>query len=477
MLKNHIFTIFGGTGDLTYRKLLPAIYNLENTKKVPESFHIVVIGRQDLDTEEYLKNLIPWIHDHCRFKIEAHVLQAFLDRIVYFKMVFTEDEGYLRLSQFFNTLDMESNTVHQRLFYFAVAPDFFVTIASKLQAYNLVSEGSIIIEKPFGNDLSSANQINGALTQIFDEEHIFRIDHYIAKEMVQNTHTIRFANAIFNNIWNHNMIEHIQISVAETVGVENRGNFYDITGALKDMFQSHILQILSIATMEEPEVMSAEKIHLEQEKILENLMIRDYERDVIYGQYTANKDSLGYLEEDRVSKDSKTDTFVALKLYINNETWRDVPIFIRTGKRMHKRSSEIVFQLKAQNGYNPNIIVIKIQPDEGVYIRFNIKKPGHSNDTETVFMDFCQSCNFEFRSNTPEAYERLLDAALQHDHTLFASFKQVELSWKFTEDIVARTQGNPIHNYPAFSSGPQASLDLLETMNFEWFEEKLLGDN
>ncbi|WP_331836246.1 hypothetical protein [Erysipelothrix piscisicarius] len=237
---NHIVAIFGGTGDLTYRKLLPAFYNLLETKSLPDSFHLVVIGRQDLTTAAYHELVKPWLREQARFDVKEETLDVFLEYVSYFKMTFTEDEGYPRLKTYFEALDPQAHV----LYYFAVAPSFFETIATQLARHQLVSKSKVIIEKPFGNDLKSAIDINNTLTHIFDEDRIFRIDHYVAKEMVQNIFTIRFSNMIFADSWNGASINNIQISAAETVGVENRGNYYDHTGALKDMFQKSLASVI-----------------------------------------------------------------------------------------------------------------------------------------------------------------------------------------------------------------------------------------
>lgn len=466
-VNNHIVTIFGGTGDLTYRKLLPAFYNLLETKQLPKSLHIVIIGRQELTSDDYHKLLEPWLREHARYTIDNELLKQFIGLVTYFKMTFTEDEGYTRLKTHFDTIDKDA----KRLYYFAVAPSFFETIAIQLDKHTLIDNAKIIIEKPFGSDLASAISINDTLTKIIGEENIYRIDHYIAKEMVQNIFTIRFANAIFENIWNNQAIDNIQISANETVGVENRGSYYDTTGALKDMFQNHLLQILSIVTMDKPATLNAEDIHAKQEEILESIRIENIQEDVVLGQYVANEDSLSYIDEDRVAPDSKTETYAALKLKIDLPQWDTVPVYIRTGKRMNSRSTHIAVEFKDVDNNNRNVLVINVQPEEGVTLRFNIKKPGQTNDTQTVSMDFCQSCNYENRLNTPEAYERLLNAALQEDHTLFASFKQVKLSWELVETLSKALENTQPETYKAFTQGPEKANTLLERDGQMWIEE------
>lgn len=464
---NHIVTIFGGTGDLTYRKLLPAFYHLKTRETLPDVFEIVVIGRRDYTSESYREHVRDWIVKHSRFKTDDESLKGFLDHITYFKMVFTEDEGYTRLKDYYKSIDSNAN----HLYYFAVSPSFFEPIAKQIERHDLVQNGKVIIEKPFGNDLKSSIQINNVLTRIFSEENIYRIDHYVAKEMVQNIATVRFGNMIFNDIWNHERIENIQISANETVGVEGRGSYYDHTGALKDMFQNHILQLLSIVTMQQPKSNSARDIHEQQERILSNLFIKDFKQDVVFGQYTGSKDALAYRQEPSVNPKSSTETFAALKLHIDVPEWKGTPIYVRTGKRMHERDTHIAIVFKSQPDYSQNVLIIKVQPEEGIYLRFNIKKPGQTYDVQTVSMDFCQSCDYSNRLNTPEAYERLLNAAMDGDRSLFTSFKQVETSWSFVESILENVDSN-LHFYESFTSGPKASHDLLHLNGHKWIEIK-----
>lgn len=463
-----IVTIFGGTGDLTYRKLLPAFFNLKVTHKLPKDFEIVIIGRRTYTTQEYKELVKPWILEFSRVHKDSLELEDFLDHIQYFEMTFTDEEGYYRLKEYYDSKSEQVN----HLFYFAVAPSFFVEIATHLETAGLNKNADIIIEKPFGNDLQSAININTKLVDIFGDDHIYRIDHYVAKEMVQNIFTVRFANALFKNNWDNKSIKSIQISALETVGVENRGNYYDHTGAIKDMIQNHLLQILSIVTMEEP---TSSNICTQQADILKNLVINDYTRDVVVGQYIQNEDSLSYLEENLVQENSTTETFAALKLGINTPTWSGVPIYIRTGKRMKKRTTEVVIEYKPIDGKESNVLIIKIQPDEGVYLKFNIKKPGVDNTTESVFMDFCQSCVIEYRQNTPEAYERLLLACLQGDSSLFSSFEVVRLSWAFVEELSKKIP-SPV-NYLAYTDGPKESFDLLVRDGNTWIQESVLGEN
>lgn len=465
---NQTITIFGGTGDLTYRKLLPAFYNLMVTKELPDNFKIIIIGRREYTQEMYRSIAREWLFEHARFNVTDELADTFLSYVHYFKMVFTELEGYLRLKDFYK----ECQCSGENLIYFAVAPTYFTTIAENLEASGLVHNSKIIIEKPFGDDLHSAQKIEEKLTEIFGDK-VFRIDHYVAKEMVQNIHTIRFANTLFKDIWDNHHIENIQISANELVGVESRGNYYDQTGALKDMFQNHILQILSIVAMDPPKDDSVAALHHEQEKVLDSLYIDDYNNDIVWGQYTENEDSLAYRDEKNVDRESQTETYVALKLGLNMNRWENTPIYVRTGKRMNNRSTEVIIEFKSKDDIPSNVLVIKIQPEEGIYLRFNIKKPGQENLIETVYMDFCQSCIVHNRLNTPEAYERLLNSAMEDDMTLFVSYKQVEASWTFVENITRHSR-KAINFYPAYTDGPVKAHDLLAKNNHKWIESQSL---
>lgn len=457
-----IITIFGGTGDLTKRKLLPALYNLLVNQQLPESFHLVIVGRRPLSSEAYREDVRTWIQDHARLKADDHSVDRFLGMLSYFKMVFTEEEGYHRLKDYYQTLDSQAS----HLYYFAVSPSFFSMIAHHIEKAGLEHDARIIIEKPFGENLESAIEINKVLSQIFTDANIYRIDHYVAKEMVQNIFTIRFANMLFKRVWDHQSIQSIQITVNETVGVENRGAYYDHTGALKDMIQNHLLQILSMVTMEEPKSMQAEDLSAAQEALLQKLVYHDG----ILGQYE------GYLDEANVDPKSCTETYVALKLEIDNPRWKNVPIYLRTGKALKTRESKVVIAFKPENEEEANILIIRIQPDEGVYLKFNIKKPGTSYEKEAVFMDFCQSCIIENRLNTPEAYERMLYAAMNYDKTLFASFEMVRLSWSFVERLT-RVMPETVYSYPPASHGPPEADAMLARDGHQWIEEKVLGNS
>ena len=341
-------------------------------------------------------------------------------------------------------------------------------IAKGLEQVEKACTGKVIIEKPFGEDLESARVLNEDLERFFTKERMFHIDHYLGKEMVRNMQAIRFMNPIFQDVWNAKYIEHVQISAMETVGVENRGGYYDQSGALKDMVQNHLFQILSITAMEQPSSFFGEDMHQKQLDVLHALRPveqLDMKDSVVLGQY------FHYQKEDRVVDDSMTETYAALRLFVDNERWRDVPFYIRTGKKLKEREMEVVITFKKTNpDVAANVLLIRIQPTEGVYFQFNIKKPGDSDEIEATSMDFCQSCSDANRINTPEAYERLLAAAVQGDASWFSQWDQIESSWNYVEQLRQRYRRErlPLATYMAGSAGPKEADELLQRHHHTW---------
>lgn len=488
-LDRPLLILFGGTGDLTFRKLLPALYNLDVTKKLDDAFQVIIIGRQPFTSASYHEKLEQWVKDNARIPFSETDYQSFIKKVEYFKMDFNETEGFPRLKAYLATLDPEQT--RDRLYYLAVAPSSFNVIAHHLDEGQLIEnkqKNTVIIEKPFGDDLKSAKHINDVFESVFDPERIYRIDHYLAKEMVQNILTIRFANTIFEGIWNNQFIDNIQISATEIVGVEGRGNYYDHSGAIKDMVQNHLLQLLSFVTMERPLSNQAHDIHQAQFDLLKHIHFpfdEGIHERLVLGQYAVEiptEENKSYRDEQRVRPDSKTETYVAMQLEIDNDRFRGVPIFLRTGKKLHKRTTEIAIEFKAKvyNGelMKKDVLLIKVQPDEGIYFKFNIKKPGQGYEIESAFMDFCQSCIYENRINTPEAYERLLFAAMENDGSLFTSWEIAQNNWAFIEQLVSAIdqQQVQLQPYESYSEGPQATQDMLAKHQTNWVEEKVLGD-
>ncbi len=479
--------IFGGTGDLTHRKLLPAIYNLEYEGSLPENFAVVAIGRREKTTEEYRKEIYDSIKKFSRFDIDEDVWDIVKDKIYYRSMDFTQDVNYGTLDEYLEEIAKKHNTKGNRIYYLAVAPEFFSIIVDKLNKSCMYRKENswqrVVIEKPFGSDLDSARHLNDRIVNVFKEENTYRIDHYLGKEMIQNIMVIRFANMIFEPLWNNRFIDHIQITSAETVGVENRGNYYEKSGAIRDMVQSHLLQLLSLVTMEPPNHLDTNSIRDEKVKVIKALKTfssEDIKLNVVRGQYgegiQEDIEMIGYRHEPRVSKHSNTETFVALRLFIDNFRWEGVPFYIRTGKRMPKKTTEIVVQFKSMKStlyfkdrdLEPNMLVIRIQPKEGIFFQFNAKEPGTHMGIAPVQMDFCQNCQIGI--NSPEAYERLIYDVMKGDSTLFARWDEVESSWEFVNTILEEWEDeNPnFPNYEAGTWGPKKANDLVESDNRKW---------
>ena len=446
-------TLFGGTGDLTYRKLLPALYNLNGLGKLADDFKIVVIGRREYSQADYINIVRTWVKEHARTKFDDEEFESYAKRIIYFKMNMTNEDDYEMLQNFYVEQDIQNH-----VYYFAVAPSFFMTITNGLQKHCSENNAKVIIEKPFGEDLEKAGLLNDELEKFFNQDEIYHIDHYLGKEMIQNILSLRFKNIIFKGIWNKDFIENVQITAAETVGVGTRASYYDKSGALKDMVQNHLLQVLSLVAMEEPKGTESIRIHESQYNLLSALKpIEDVRDSLVMGQYE------GYLQEENIPIDSKTETYAALKLYIDNERWEGVPFFIRTGKKMDNRETQVVVQFKAVGDVPGNVLIIRIQPDEGVYFQFNAKKPGTEKELQQISLDFCQSCILENRINTPEAYERLLDACFKGDRSLFSQWDQIVASWTFVNDLIAKyeEQGSPLYTYEQGSKGPKEADELV----------------
>jgi len=485
-----IFVIFGGTGDLTKRKLIPAIFSLMHENKLPENFTIVSIGRQEKTNEQYREEMHESAKKFCRFSLNDKLWENFSKRIFYKNFDFTTDnKGYKDLDSFLEGVETKYSTGGRRLYYLAVAPEFFEEIIKNLKNNNMVCKSTgwqrIMIEKPFGSSLKTARILNHNISKLIPEGDIFRIDHYLGKEMIQNILAIRFGNSLFEPLWNANYIDNIQITSNELLGVENRGAYYENAGILKDMLQNHLLQMLTMIAMEPPVDLDPESIRDEKVKVLRSLRpftVESVKEDIVRGQYgEGDVDGvkvLGYRQEERVSKKSNTDTFIALKTYIDNFRFGGVPIYIRAGKRMDTKSTEIVIQFKKLAGINyykefnqigHNLLVLKIQPQEGFFFQINAKKPGNDFKMEKVELDYCQSCKYV--NDSPEAYERLLLEAIRNNSSLFTRWDELEHSWKFIESIEKGFENN-ISNYPNYAagtSGPEGALNLIKRDGRQWW--------
>lgn len=455
------FTIFGGTGDLTFRKLMPAFYNLYVTNKLSQNDRILIIGRRDYTSEQYREIVKEWIKEFTRLQFNEETYKIFMLKIEYFKMDITNLFDYQRLNTYY-----QKNEIGSHIFYYAVAPEFFNSISNGILTMTGPLNAKIILEKPFGASLEEATKLSAKLDKCFKAENIYRIDHYLGKEMVRSIQTIRFMNPIFANIWNKENIQDIQISALEEVGVETRGDYYDSSGALKDMVQNHLLQILSIVAMEK--VSGDELIHEKQIEVLKSLRRvndLDISDTLLLGQYD------GYRQEDKVNPESNTETFAALRLYVDNERWQDVPFYIRTGKKTAKREMEVVITFKpVSENVKPNILVVKIQPLEGVALQFNIKKPGETEEVVQTEMDFCQNCVEGNRINTPEAYERLIYSCINSEQSWFSKWDQIELSWKYIDELKKKYEAEklPLYGYKQDSTGPNEAELFIAKLHHQW---------
>jgi glucose-6-phosphate 1-dehydrogenase len=485
-----IFVIFGGTGDLTRRKLIPAIFSLMYQEKLPGNFTIVAIGRREKTNEEYREDMYKNMEKSFKLSLNDEAWQKFSKRIFYKNFDFTLDtEGYKNLNSYLVAMDTKYLTGGKRLYYLAVPPEFFEGIIRNLKNNGMVNKAPgwqrIMIEKPFGSSLETARFLNHNISKLIPEKDIFRIDHYLGKEMIQNILAIRFGNSLFEPLWNANYIDNIQITSNELLGVENRGGYYESAGILKDMLQNHILQMLTLIAMEPPVDFQSQSISDEKVKVLRSLRpftAESVNEDIVRGQYgegvVNDMKVVGYREEDGVSSSSNTDTFIALKIYIDNFRWGGVPIYIRAGKRMKTKGTEIVIQFKKLPGINyykefnqlvQNLLVLKIQPEEGFFFQINGKKPGSEFKMEKVQLNYCQSC--KYLNDSPEAYERLLLDTIRNNSSLFTRWNELKYSWKFIESIEKEFK-NTTPNYPNYvagTSGPKEAKDLIQKDGRQWW--------
>jgi glucose-6-phosphate 1-dehydrogenase len=481
--------IFGATGDLTHRKLVPALYNLAADGALPPAVSVVGFARRDKNDEIFRKELEEAARQFSRQRIDDNHWAAFASSIFYHRSEFDALEGYTALAKRLDELDAQRGTRGNRLYYLSAGPDQFPVILENLRkgGLNKTRPGSwtrVIVEKPFGTDLPSAQRLNEMVKEAFSEKDTFRIDHYLGKETAQNIMVMRFANAIFEQLWNSRYIDHVQITASEALGVEGRAGYYDKSGAMRDMVQNHLLQLLCLTAMEPPAGLDADAVRDEKVKVLKSLRpIRgeDVRKHVVRAQYGAGtvngKRVPSYRDEQNIDAESVTDTYVALHINVDNWRWAGVPFFVRVGKRLPKASTEIAIQFKAAppvlfhaegQTIESNALVIRIQPDEGVALRMSSKMPGSSLRIEPVKMDFHYGTSFG--KATPEAYERLLLDAMSGDATLFARRDEVEEAWKFVDAIRAEweTTSDDLALYAAGTWGPTEADELIKRFGATW---------
>jgi glucose-6-phosphate 1-dehydrogenase len=486
-----VMTIFGATGDLTKRKLLPALCNLAQEGLLPQQFAIVGFAVNDFTTESFRKKLAEDVPTFAPAPIAPAILNWLLERVYYVKGEFTDPEAYQRLQQQVAEADKVHSAQGNRFFYLAVAPRFFSPIVKMLGDCCLSREeeghwARVIVEKPFGHDLESAKQLNLELKKILSEKQIYRIDHYLGKETVQNVMVFRFSNNIIEPLWNRNYVDHVQITVAETVGVEHRGGFYETAGALRDMVPNHLFQLLTMTAMEPPISFDADEVRNKQAEVLHAIQPLGPEEvltNMVRGQYSEGAIEggrvPGYRSEPDVAPNSSTETFVALKLQIDNWRWAGVPFYLRTGKRLNRRASEIIIQFRRTpfvlfrnttvRNLETNRLVIHIQPDEGISLSFGAKVPGSIMKLGLVNMDFDYNSYFGIEHNT--GYERLLRDCMAGDQTLFQRADMVEAGWSVIQPVLDVWHAIPARGFPNYSAGswgPAEADDLLHRDGRAW---------
>lgn len=469
-----VLTIFGATGDLSATYLIPALLHMEEHKLLPASFKLVCVGRRDLNNKTFLDFVLK--KSESLKKVSAKVRNQFLKKLVYFQGDFDTPESFAPLAKILSNHDSKKHLCFNRLFYFATKPQQFLSLVEILKSQGLLvsctaheRQVRVLVEKPFGFNLKSAQSLNKLLLKYFSEEQIYRIDHYAGKETVQNLMVVRFANSLFEPLWNNKYIDRVEISVLEKDDVKDRVEFYDSTGALKDFLQNHILQMLALIAMDEPYNLTADMIRDEKLRVLKALDVFDagkIKNQIVKGQY------LGYKKE--AGRETNTETYFALKAFVNLPKWAGVPFYLRTGKKLSKKTTEISVHFKEPvrclfKGCNSNVLTFKIQPDESVYLQINNKIPGFGIELHQANLEFGYKTTF--KGEIPSAYERLLLDFMEGDQRLFMRSDEIEASWKFVDSITdsAEFKNLPVNIYKPGTNGPKESEDWILGDGKEWW--------
>ncbi len=488
-----VLVIFGVTGDLARKKLMPAIYDLANRGLLPPGFSLVGFARRDWEDEDFAQVTYQAVKEHARTPFRDTVWEQLSEGVRFVPGEFTDDEAFDRLAETVGELDRERGTGGNYAFYLSVPPKFFPLVVNQLKRSGLAdppppapghpaSWRRVVIEKPFGHDLASAQALNETLSEVFPPHAVFRIDHYLGKETVQNILALRFANTMYEPIWNRGYVDHVQITMAEDIGIGGRAGYYDGIGAARDVIQNHLIQLLALTAMEEPVSFDADSLRAEKEKVLSAIRLpADLLDSTARGQYAAGWQGgvpvQGYLEEDGISPNSRTETYAAIKLHVDTRRWAGVPFYLRTGKRLPRRMTEIAmmfqraphlpFAATDTKELGQNALVVRVQPDEGVTVRFGSKVPDTAMEVRDVNMDFAYGESFT--ESSPEAYERLLLDVLIGDPPLFPRHREVELSWMVLDPIEAfwAEHGQP-EPYPAGSAGPPSADEMMARDGRTW---------
>jgi glucose-6-phosphate 1-dehydrogenase len=479
--------LFGVTGDLSRKKIMPAIYDLANRGLLPPGFSLVGFARRDWADQDFAQIVHDSVKEHARTEFREEVWKQLAEGFRFVPGNFDDDVAFDQLRRTLEELDQLRGTAGNYAFYLAIPPGFFGDVVGQLKEHRLAqppedSWRRVVVEKPFGHDLRSARELNHILDDVFPPESVFRIDHYLGKETVQNILAMRFANEMFEPLWNSNYVDHVQITMAEDIGIGGRAGYYDGIGAARDVIQNHLLQLMSLVAMEEPTSFDAESLRIEKQKVLSSVVLpRRLDLTTARGQYDAGwaggRKAIGYLEEEGIKKTSTTETYAAIKLLVDTRRWAGVPFYLRTGKRLGRRVTEVAVVFKraphlpftetATEELTQNALVVRVQPDEGMTIRFGSKVPGTAMEIRDVNMDFMYGGSFTEAS--PEAYERLILDVLLGDPPLFPRHEEVELSWKILDPILEHwaNKGAP-EAYPVGTWGPESANKMLARDGRTW---------